>query len=281
MTTDMNTNIRASRVRVARSRGALSGVLLILLGAWAALIPFIGPYFNFAFTPSPNDAWHWTSGRGLFEVLPGATAALGGLLLLLSANRVTASFGGWLGAAGGAWLIVAPSLADPLNVSLGGPDPQSSSGVRTLEALLFFYAIGAAILFVAALALGRLSVHSVRDVKAAERRAAAEEAAAAEAAAAERGTQDRRTRDHAVDEPHSRYGTDDSHDADRSRDPRRLDPAGDPNYADRDPQRHGGATDRPGAPGRHYEPQQGVPPGQQGVPPGQQQPPPPQSGYNA
>src|SRR4051812_49607940 len=100
------TSIRASRTRVPRTRGALSGVLLILLGAWAALIPFIGPYFNFAYTPRPNDAWYWTSARGWLEVLPGAAVFLGGLLLLFSASRVVTLFGGWLAAAGGAWLIV-------------------------------------------------------------------------------------------------------------------------------------------------------------------------------
>jgi hypothetical protein len=35
---------RGSRLRMARSRGAASGFLLVLLGIWGALIPFIGPY---------------------------------------------------------------------------------------------------------------------------------------------------------------------------------------------------------------------------------------------
>src|SRR4051794_33243337 len=82
MTADLDTSIRASRVRVPRSRGAASGVLLLALGAWAALVPFIGPYLNVAFTPRPNSAWHWTADRGWFHVLPGALTVLGGLLLL-------------------------------------------------------------------------------------------------------------------------------------------------------------------------------------------------------
>ena len=45
-----------------RSRGAMSGFLLILLGVWGALIPFVGPYFDFAFTP--DQAWAWTDARG-------------------------------------------------------------------------------------------------------------------------------------------------------------------------------------------------------------------------
>jgi hypothetical protein len=180
MTADMDTSIKASRTRVPRSRGAASGALLLILGAWAALVPFIGPYFDFAFTPSPNKAWHWTSARGWLEVLPGAAVVLGALLLLFSASRVVTVFGAWLAAAGGAWLIVGPPLASLLKIKLGAPDPTSSKGVRALESLLFFFGIGAVILFLASLALGRLSVHSVRDVRAAERRVAAEEEAAAE-----------------------------------------------------------------------------------------------------
>jgi hypothetical protein len=180
MTADLDTSIRASRVRVSRSRGAASGFLLLVLGAWAALIPFIGPYLNLAFTPSPNTAWHWTPDRGWLNVLPGALTVLGGLLLLLSSSRVVTVFGAWLGVVSGAWLIVAPALANVLKLSTGSPDPSSGKDVRALTQLVFFYGIGALILFVASVALGRLSVHSVRDVRAAERRVAAEEAAAAE-----------------------------------------------------------------------------------------------------
>jgi hypothetical protein len=196
MTADFGSSIRASRNRVPRSRGATSGALLLILGAWAALIPFIGPYLNLAYTPSPNKAWDWTSARGWLEVLPGAAVVLGALLLLFSTSRVVTLFGGWLAAAGGAWLIVSPALAETLKLDLGTPDPASRTGVRALVALLFFYGIGALILFLASVALGRLSVHSIRDVRAAERRVAAEEEAAAQErrAAEERRVAEERNR---------------------------------------------------------------------------------------
>jgi hypothetical protein len=171
--------VQASKMRVPWTRGATSGVLLVILGAWAAIVPFIGPYLNFAYTPSTNTAWIWTESRGWFEVAPGAAAFAGGLLLLLSTNRAVAILGAWLGIAGGAWLIVGPSLTDVLDKSIGTPDPTSSTNVQALEELFFFYGVGALILFVASVALGRLSVQSVRDVAAAERRAAAAEAVAA------------------------------------------------------------------------------------------------------
>lgn len=193
MTTDTAAPLRASRFRVARSRGALSGILLVVFGAWAAIVPFIGPYLDFAYTPSVNSTWNWTAGRGWLNVLPGCVAIFGGLLLLASASRVVTSIGGWLAAAAGAWLIVGPPLAVPLQLGMGTPDPSSTTWVQTLERLFFYFAVGAAILFLASVALGRLSVHSVRDVRAAQRRAELEEAAAAEEArlAADRAAADR------------------------------------------------------------------------------------------
>jgi hypothetical protein len=177
--------VQLSKMRVPWTRGATSGVLLIIFGAWAAIVPFIGPYLNFAYTPSTNTTWVWTESRGWFEVAPGAAAFAGGLLLLISTNRAVAILGAWLGVAGGAWLIVGPSLTDVLDKSIGTPDPASSTNVQALEELFFFYGVGALILFVASVALGRLSVQSLRDVAVAERRAAAAEAAApAEATAA-------------------------------------------------------------------------------------------------
>jgi hypothetical protein len=145
-----------------RSRGAMSGLLLILLGAFGALVPFIGPYFDFAFTP--DQPWTWTIGRGWLEVLPGAVTVLGGLLLLLSRNRATAQIGGWLAVAGGAWFIVGRVLAGPLGIGNAGAPAAASEGKRVLLELVYFYGLGALIVFLGAAALGRTSVRSVRDI---------------------------------------------------------------------------------------------------------------------
>jgi len=37
-------------LQMRRSRGAFSGFLLMLLGLWAPH-PFVGPYFDYAYTP--------------------------------------------------------------------------------------------------------------------------------------------------------------------------------------------------------------------------------------
>ena len=81
-------------LRVRRSRGALSGVLLVLLGLWGALIPFVGPYFRYAY--SPDRAWHVTAGRLWLEVLPGAVTLACGVVVLISRLRPVAVFAAWL-----------------------------------------------------------------------------------------------------------------------------------------------------------------------------------------
>lgn len=158
---------RGGRMRIPRSRGAASGFLLILLGLWGALIPFLGPYFDFAFTP--DQPWTWTNARGWLEVLPGAVTVVGGLLMLMSRNRATASLGAWLTVAAGAWFVVGRALAGLLGLGNAGAPVAGTDTKRVWLELTYFYGLGALIVFLGALALGRLSVRSVRDVEYAQR----------------------------------------------------------------------------------------------------------------
>src|SRR5919204_2003679 len=100
---------RAARRRVPRSRGAVSGFLLVLLGIWAGLIPFVGPYFNYEF--GSDSTWVITWDRVWLEVVPAAALFFGGLILLGSRSRVGGIFGGWLALAGGVWFVVGPSFS--------------------------------------------------------------------------------------------------------------------------------------------------------------------------
>jgi hypothetical protein len=162
-------------MRVPRTRGAGSGLALILLGAWGALIPFVGPYFDFAYTP--DTAWAWTWGRFFLEVVPGVATVLGGLILMISAFRPVAMFGAALAAAGGAWFAVG-SMLGPVWASysaLGGPgsvpaafDPGHPIGgpLRMVaEHLSFFTALGVVIVWLAAVAFGRLAVVGAREAR--------------------------------------------------------------------------------------------------------------------
>jgi hypothetical protein len=174
MATVSTTTRRGPTMRVPRSRGAFSGLILVVLGVWGALIPFVGPSFSYAYTPS--DSWHWTLWRFWLEVLPGGAAVLGGLILIASANRVRGSVGGWLGAAAGAWFVVGLPLAPVVHIHGVGAPASSGTDTRAWETIGMFSGLGVVILLFAALALGRLAVVGVRDVVASDKFAARREA---------------------------------------------------------------------------------------------------------
>lgn len=154
-----------------RRRGqAGSGLLLMLLGAWGALVPFIGPYFDYAYTP--DKAWAYTSGRLWLSVVPGAVTFLGGLLVL--SGRTTA-VGAFLAALGGAWFVIGqPVIAYAFtngSISAGSPVaiPGAAFGPSTmhfLEALGFFYGLGVVIGFIAARTLGAATARVIRPTRA-------------------------------------------------------------------------------------------------------------------
>jgi len=154
---------RTNRIRMPRSRGAVSGLLLVILGAWGALIPFIGPRFNFAYTP--DQEWVWTTARGWLEVLPGAATALGGLLLLVSANRVTAVVGGWLAVLAGAWFVIGGDVAPLLGIGPVGDPVAATERKRALLEVSYFSGLGALIVFVGGLALARVAARLARDIQ--------------------------------------------------------------------------------------------------------------------
>ena len=137
-------------MRIPRSRGAVSGLALMILGAWGALAPLIGPSFDFS--TDSTSTWAFTNDTIWLSILPGVVALVGGFLLLTSANRATAGLGAWMGIAAGVWFVAGDQLTG-LSVSEAGE----------FEHLAAFEGLGAAIAAVAAFALGRLAVRSVRD----------------------------------------------------------------------------------------------------------------------
>ncbi len=148
-------------LRVQRSRGALSGFLLVLLGIWGALVPFVGPYFHYAYTP--DTSWTFTSGRMFLEILPGAAAILGGLAVLMTGHRAVAILGAWLASIAGAWFAVGGVLSVLWTSGAVAGTPVGSKYTVMLEQIGFFTGLGIVIVFVAALALGRFTVVAARD----------------------------------------------------------------------------------------------------------------------
>ena len=155
----------ASAVPMPRSRGSVSGILLILLGAWGGLAPFVGPYFHSGF--EPDQAWVYTAARLYASVLPGAAVLLAGLVVSATKTRWIGGFAAVIATLGGAWFVVGREVLpvaanNPNSYSVGAPI--GSSMVRILATDLAGYtAVGLLIVFFAALALGRQSIEAHRD----------------------------------------------------------------------------------------------------------------------
>ena len=145
---------RTEATRLPRTTGALSGLLVILLGIWGGLVPFIGPYFHYAF--GSFQTWHYTSERLWLNILPGAVAVIGGLMLLRSSSRTGGLIGGWLAVAAGAWFAIGPTVSllwhhagNPIGAPMGGYTRQA------IEWLGYFQGLGVLIVGLAAFAMGR------------------------------------------------------------------------------------------------------------------------------
>ncbi|MDT5223328.1 MAG: hypothetical protein QOG19_735 [Mycobacterium sp.] len=152
---------RTRRGRIPRSRGAVTGLLLIALGVWGALIPFAGPNFDFAYTPGQA----WTAARGWLEVLPGVATAVGGLLLVTARSRASGMLGGWLAAAGGVWFVVGGVLAPVLGLGSVGDPVAATDRKRAVLEIAYFSGLGVLIAFLAGAVLARLAVVLARDVQ--------------------------------------------------------------------------------------------------------------------
>jgi hypothetical protein len=150
-------------LHMPRSRGVVSGLLLMIVGAWGALIPFVGPYLHFAYPP--DQAWVWSTARAWLEVFPGVTAALGGFLLLISGNRATAMFGGWLAVIAGAWFVVGRTLAPTLRLGDVGQPLAGTDAKRALIEIASFSGLGAFIVFLGGAVLARVTIRTARDVE--------------------------------------------------------------------------------------------------------------------
>jgi len=143
-------------MRIRRTHGIFGGLLVALLGIWGGIIPFVGPYFHYAYTP--DSAWTYTTGRLYLEILPGAGALLGGLILMAARSRHVALFGAVLAIASGAWFALGNVFAPLWTVANPAGGPASTGTVmRILEQIGFFSGLGIVIVLIAATVAGRIT----------------------------------------------------------------------------------------------------------------------------
>ncbi len=156
----------AGGVRTSRGRGSVCGLLLILLGGWAGIAPFAGPVLRFGY--APDHAWGYTQGRVYLSAVPGGLVVLAGLIVMMTRSRGFGGFCAAVAALAGAWLIAGAALVRLLPASVSGSVTTGAvlgAGAHRalLTSLAFFAGPGALIVFVAALALGRLSITAYKD----------------------------------------------------------------------------------------------------------------------
>jgi hypothetical protein len=158
----------AAAASIPRSRGSISGLALILLGAWGGIAPYAGPTFGYGFTP--DQAWAFTQGRLVLSAAPGAIALVAGLGIAVTRSRGLGGFLAVLAALSGAWLIVGgwalkllPASVSTSTITMGTPIGGTTARQVALSDLGVFWGVGALIVFFAALALGRFSLAAPTD----------------------------------------------------------------------------------------------------------------------
>ena len=136
------------------------GLMIVLLGAWGGIVPYIGPKFDY---PSGVSAWHWTSTAWQLNLTAGGLAVFGGLILMGTVMRAQGALGAFCSICAGAWFIVGPVFASVWrgHTELGA----LAHGSRWMQAWLplgYHYGTGLLIATFGALALGLLTIPAPR-----------------------------------------------------------------------------------------------------------------------
>lgn len=136
-------------------RAKIAGGVLLVLGLWGALVPFIGPSFGYGM--GGVGAWTWTESHATLHLAPGVAAIVGAIFLLLG-RSTSQTFGSLLAIVGGIWFVIAPSL-HPLwaGQSMAGMNGMGDSvWSSALSALGYHYGTGVLIAIVGAYTFGVL-----------------------------------------------------------------------------------------------------------------------------
>ncbi len=141
---------------VTSDRARRTGLIIMILGLVGALVPFVGPSFDFGMGDTP--AWTWTARRATGHLVPGIAAMVGGLMLMRGRAWEAQRLGAIVAAAGGTWFIIGPTLrplwATP-SMGMGGMGDSALSSAVT--SLVYHYGTGVVIALLAAYALGSLA----------------------------------------------------------------------------------------------------------------------------
>jgi hypothetical protein len=155
-------------LHTAGTRGAVTGVVIAVLGLWSVLVPLVGPYFGYALSPAGPWTTPWAA--LWLQIVPGVVLLLCGIVLTLTRVRLLGLVAGVLAAAAGVWLAVGFALwpwAPGGGARVGGV--AATDGVSAAELIGMAAGLGAVVALLAGLAIGRFPVRGTRDVGAAHR----------------------------------------------------------------------------------------------------------------
>ncbi len=130
-----------------------TGLIILVLGIWGGLVPFVGPYFHFAL--GPDKSWTWTTGRLYLSVIPGIVAVIGGLMLMRAGPRPSARLGALLALVAGFWFAIGPEVSILWNAAGAQGAAHGSRDVRMLEILTYHIGLGVLMAALAGYALPR------------------------------------------------------------------------------------------------------------------------------
>ncbi len=120
--------------------------IIILLGLFVGIIPFVGPLFDFGMGPEP--AWVMTLSRFVRHVLPAAAIVIGGVMLMPRARSWRAT-GATLAMLGGIWVTIAP-------IVLGRGGEGVPALIDIVRPLVYHFGTGVIIAILAGYAAGLL-----------------------------------------------------------------------------------------------------------------------------
>jgi len=98
---------RGARYRLGTE---MAGLLIVLVGAWGGIVPYVGPIFGFS--GDGSGSWTWNLAHSLLFLVPGAVACLAGLVVMAEgrgsspARRTVLAVAGFMAAVSGAWFVV-------------------------------------------------------------------------------------------------------------------------------------------------------------------------------
>jgi len=144
-------------VTAMSARVRISGVVVLLVGAFGALVPLVGP--SVGYKMGTAKAWTWTESIATLHVIPGIAAFVAGALLL-GAVRSTARLGALLGVLAGAWFVVGPTFHPLWDHSGGMMMMHGSTWSQVWSSLGYHYGTGVVITAAAAYGLGALGTQA-------------------------------------------------------------------------------------------------------------------------